>query len=79
MFIKIVYVNDKFEVFMYRFEVKVSVYDKSIAKKPNCCFLWKKLQISKLNKCFAIRIKVSWNIDDSRNLFLKLKPSSPPY
>ena len=74
-FQQIVYVNYKFDNFVYLPDVMNSVYDKLIANQPNCNVLYKVIAIANSNILFfSIKsVRMSWNIEDKRNLFLKLK------
>ena len=72
-FQQVVYLNYKLEEFIYLLEVMNSVYDKIITNQHIC-------NVSKSNFnsllfiiIFSIRVKMSWNIGDNRNLFLKFK------
>ena len=71
-FQQIVYVNYKLEEFMYLHDVTNSVYDEVIANKPICNVL-QKLVASIYSFILCIRVRMSWNIEDNKNLFLKLK------
>ena len=72
-FQQVVYLNYKLEEFIYLLEVMNSVYDKIITNQHIC-------NVSKSNFnsllfiiIFSLRVKMSWNIGDNRNLFLKFK------
>ena len=66
-FQQIVYVNYKLEEIIYLLDVMNSVYNKVITNQPFCNVLFTPYH------CFSNRVKMSWNIGDNRNLFLKLK------
>ena len=50
-----------------------SVYNKIITNQPICKILKKYFHLFTLYQYFSLRIKMSWNIGDNRNPFLKLK------
>ena len=70
-----VYVNYRLDEFIYHHDVMTSVYDKVIANQPICCFLQKVIATIYSNHLFSLiePVRMSWNIGDNRNLFLKLK------
>ena len=73
-FQQIVYVKYKLDQFVYLLDVMNSVYDKIIANQPICNVLQKEIATNFYNHLiFFIRVRMSWNIGDNRNLFLKLK------
>ena len=74
-FQQIVYVNNKLDEFVYLLDVMNSVYDKVIANQPICNVLWKVIATIHSNHLFVSfqLVRMSWNIGDNRNLFLKLK------
>ena len=51
-----------------------SVYDKVITNQPTCNVLEKVISSVYSLSLFFFRFKMSWNIGDNRNLFLKSKP-----
>ena len=59
--------NYELEEFIYSLDVMSSVYDKVMTNQP-----------IQLIPIFSIRIKMSWNIGDKRNLFHKLKSNWDP-
>ena len=72
-FQQLVYVIYKLREFIYLLVVMNYVYDKVITKKPICNVLREVFSsVSSLYHFFSIRFKMSWNIGDIRNLFLKL-------
>ena len=75
-FLHIVYVNYRLGEFLYLLDAMNSLYDKGIANQPNCKILYKVLTTIYSNHLFFLfeSVRMSWNIGDNRNLFLKLKP-----
>ena len=71
-FQQIVYVKYEQE-FVNLLEVMNSVYDDVSANQPICNVLKKLLQLFALIIFLFIPVKMSWNIGDKRNFFLKLK------
>ena len=72
-FQQVVYVNYKLEEFILLLDVMNSVYDNFITNQPICIVLQKKFHLFTLYLYFSIRVKMSWNIGDNRNLFLNFK------
>ena len=73
-FQQIVYVNYKLDEFVYLLDVMNSVYDKVIAYQPICnVFLKSNCNYLLYSFILFIRVSMSWNIGDNRNLYLKLK------
>ena len=57
-----------------------SVYDKNITNQPIFFVLSKVVSSVHFSSLYvSFRVKMSWNIRDNRNLFLKLKSKSGPY
>ena len=50
-----------------------SLYDKDITNAPICNTLQMLFHLFTLYPYFSIRVKITWNIGDNRNLFLQLK------
>ena len=74
IFNQIVYVNHKLVEFIYLLDVMISVYDKVIANEPFVVFCNKQLHVFTLYYHFlSTGVRMSWNIRENRNLFLKLK------
>ena len=69
------YVNNKPDEFVYLLDVMNSVYDKIFANQPICNVLWKVIATIHSNRLFVSfqSVRMSWNIGDNRNLFLRLK------
>ena len=58
----------------------ISVYDKVFANEPLCNVLLQVIAtIYSLLSFFSIGVRMSWNIGENRNLFLKLKSKMGPY
>ena len=74
-FQQILYVNYKLDEFVYLLDVMNSVYDKVIDNQPICNVLKKVIATIYSNLLFFLfdSFRMSWNIGDNRNLFLKLK------
>ena len=76
----VVYVNYKLEEFIHLMDVMNSVYEKVFTNQPICIVLSNVVSsIHFLSLYVSIGVKMSWNIGDNRNLFLKLKSKSGPY
>ena len=72
-FQQVVYVNYKFQEFIYLVDLMNSLYDKVISNQIICNVL-KKLNSSVYHLSFLFnQVKKSSNIGDNRNLFLKLE------
>ena len=72
-FQQVVYVNYKFEEFIFLLDVMNSLYDKVITNQPIRIVSLKKFHLFTLYLYFSFRVKMSWNSGDNRNLLLKLK------
>ena len=75
----VVYVNYRLEEIIYLVDVMNSAYDKILLINPFVIFYKKYFHLFTLYLCFLIRVKMSWNIADNRNIFLKLKSKSGLY
>ena len=70
-----VYVNYRLEEIVYHLDVIISVYDKVSANQPICNILEKRIATIYSNPLLFLfeSTRMSWNVGDNRNLFLKLK------
>ena len=72
-FKQVVFVDNKFDEFIYLFDVMKFVYGKVNSNQPVCNGLEEVTLSFYTLSFFSIRVKMSWNIEDNRNHFLKLK------
>ena len=72
-FQQIVSVEYKLEEFFCLLDVKNSVYDTVIVNKPICIVIQKVIELNFFISFLFVPVRMSWNIGEKRNLFLKIK------